>query len=59
MPDSRPSRAESPGNAGDNPRPDLRIILDVLKGLRYGSVEIVVQDSRIVQIERLEKHRLV
>lgn len=47
------------GNAGDTSHPDLRVILDVLKGLRYGSVEIVVQDSRIVQLERLEKHRLV
>ena len=29
-----------------------------LKGLRFGSVEIVVHDSKVVQIERKEKTRL-
>jgi hypothetical protein len=29
-----------------------------LKGIRFGSVEIVVHDSKIVQIERKEKTRL-
>ncbi|MDF0675269.1 MAG: YezD family protein [Nitrospira sp.] len=28
-----------------------------LKGMRYGSVEIIVHDSRVVQIERKEKTR--
>ncbi len=32
-------------------------ILLALKGLRYGSVEIVVHDSKVVQIERKEKTR--
>ncbi len=32
-------------------------ILFALKGIRYGSVEIVIHDSRIVQIERKEKVR--
>jgi hypothetical protein len=39
--------------------PDLKAVLDALRGLRFGSVEIIVQDSRIVQIDRLEKRRLV
>jgi hypothetical protein len=29
-----------------------------LKGIRFGSVEIIVHDSKIVQIERKEKTRL-
>lgn len=29
-----------------------------LKGLRFGSIEIVVHDGQIVQIDRLEKFRL-
>jgi hypothetical protein len=29
-----------------------------LKGIRFGSVEIVVHDSKVVQIERKEKTRL-
>jgi hypothetical protein len=33
-------------------------ILHALKGIRYGAVEIVIHDGRIVQIERKEKVRL-
>lgn len=33
-------------------------ILFALKGLRFGSVEIIVHDSRVVQIERKEKIRI-
>lgn len=33
-------------------------ILQALKDLRFGSVEIVVHDSKVVQIERREKVRL-
>jgi hypothetical protein len=32
-------------------------ILLALKGIRFGSVEIIVHDSKIVQIERKEKTR--
>ncbi len=32
-------------------------ILRALKGIRFGSVEIIVHDSRVVQIERKEKTR--
>ena len=35
-----------------------RQILAALAGLRYGSVEIVVHDGRIVQLERREKVRV-
>ena len=38
---------------------EVRHILKALKGLRFGSVEVIVQDARIVQIQRLEKKRLV
>lgn len=33
-------------------------VLGALGGLRYGAVEVVVHDGRIVQIERKEKVRL-
>jgi hypothetical protein len=36
---------------------DLLPVLEALNGLRYGSVEIFVQDSRLVQIDRREKIR--
>ena len=33
-------------------------IVQALRGLRYGSVEIVVHDGRVVQFERRERVRL-
>ena len=33
-------------------------ILQALKDLRFGSVEIIVHDSQVVQIERREKVRV-
>jgi len=32
-------------------------ILHALKGIRFGSVEIIIHDSKVVQIERKEKTR--
>ena len=36
----------------------LERIAQAIEGLRFGSVEIVIQDGRVVQIERKEKFRL-
>ena len=40
---------------------DLRaaeeLILEAVRGIRYGSVEITIHDSQVVQIERREKLR--
>ncbi|HZC46223.1 MAG TPA: YezD family protein [Candidatus Acidoferrum sp.] len=35
----------------------LRRIAGAISGVRFGSVEVVIQDSRVVQIERKEKFR--
>lgn len=43
-------------NGGKAKKPEL-LIAELLKDLRYGSLEIVVHDGRIVQIERKEKLR--
>ncbi len=32
-------------------------ILKAIKGIRYGSVEIVIHDAKVVQIERKERIR--
>ena len=32
-------------------------ILDALRSIRYGSLEIVIHDAKVVQIERKEKIR--
>jgi hypothetical protein len=39
------------------PEQDLTHIATAIEGLHYGSIEITVHDSRIVQIERKEKWR--
>lgn len=36
----------------------LQAIVDALRGLRFGSITIAVQDGVIVQVERLEKRRI-
>lgn len=34
-----------------------RELMQALSQIRYGSIEIVIQDSRVIQIERREKVR--
>jgi hypothetical protein len=36
----------------------LEQIRDALRGLRFGSISVVIQDGVVVQIERTEKKRL-
>lgn len=36
----------------------VRTLVSALRRIRYGSVQIVVQDSRVVQIDTLEKQRI-
>ncbi len=36
----------------------LELVAQQVKSLRYGVVEIVVHDSRVIQIERTERLRL-
>ncbi len=33
-------------------------VRDSLRGLQFGSVNIIVQDGRVIQIDRTEKRRL-
>ena len=37
----------------------IRLILHAMREIRYGSVQIVIQDSKVVQIDKVEKIRLV
>lgn len=37
---------------------DLHQIRDALRGLRFGSVNVIVQDGVVIQIDRTEKRRL-
>lgn len=43
---------------GSFPPPDvLERISQAIQGVRFGSVEVVIQDGKIIQIERKEKFR--
>lgn len=43
----------------DDTTPDISsTLLEAIHGIRYGSVEIIIHDRKIVQIERKEKVRL-
>ncbi|MEK7323377.1 MAG: YezD family protein [Pseudomonadota bacterium] len=46
----------SPGPKDSDER-TLQKVVEVIKTLRYGSVEIVIHDGKVVQIERREKVR--
>jgi hypothetical protein len=43
---------------GDTFDEALEQIRDSMRGLRFGSVNIIVQDGVVIQIDRTEKHRL-
>jgi hypothetical protein len=50
-------RRTAPGRGEEELRRIERELQYALAEIRYGSIEIVIQDSRVVQIERREKVR--
>jgi len=55
---THPIEIDSPAEShGHNENEVLRRIASAISGVRFGSVEVVIQDSRVVQIERKEKFR--
>ncbi len=54
-----PRRDESPTiNASDPMSTVLEQVRMALRGLKYGHVSLIVQDGRVVQVDRFEKTRL-
>ena len=53
-----PLQQHSNGLADETHRHLTQKILRAIQEIRYGSVEIIIHDSRIVQIERKEKIRI-
>lgn len=55
-------RRERPAETGDAGEAELRRIerelVHALGEIRYGSIEIVIHDARVIQIERRERIRL-
>jgi hypothetical protein len=57
----RPANLGDPGPApggGAEDREVLRRILEAIRSVRHGQVQIIIQDSRVVQIDTTEKVRL-
>lgn len=51
---SQPTKSQ--GQIGSEER-TLQRVLEAIKDLRYGSLEVVIHDGKVVQIERREKVR--
>lgn len=49
---------DTPEPVDDRREQELQQIRDALRGLRFGNVNVVVQDGVVVQIDRTEKRRL-
>jgi hypothetical protein len=58
MSSTTPSLASVPADPGALPSAVIQEIARQLRGLRFGSVEIVVHEGAVTQIERREKVRL-
>lgn len=54
---SQSTRINPPRIIGPSPD-EIQEVADALRGLRFGVVQVVVQDGVVVQIERTEKRRL-
>jgi hypothetical protein len=53
----KPDQDRLPASAAQPESWALNEILRAIKGVRFGSIEITIHDSRVVQIERKEKVR--
>lgn len=36
----------------------LETIANMIKDIKYGSVTIIVQDGKVIQVDKTEKHRI-
>ena len=50
-------RSEAPRDTLERLRPEERAVIAAIRETRFGAVEIVVHQSRIVQLTRSEKQR--
>lgn len=50
---------EAKRRKAERERVALTLIQDAIRGLRYGTITVVVQDGVTVQVERQEKFRIV
>ncbi|WP_370655468.1 YezD family protein [Candidatus Binatus sp.] len=55
--ESSPTSIASNSSVPESHEQILERIAHAISGVRFGSVEVVIQDSKVVQIERKEKFR--
>ena len=55
--DNRETQADEPTDEGRRQR-EAQEIQNALRGLRFGSLHVIIQDGVVVQIDRTEKRRL-
>lgn len=60
MSDGRERTREPAGPLALSPEEErvVRALVAALRRIRFGSVQVLVQDSRVVQIDTLEKQRI-
>lgn len=59
-PGSQDRAGRGPAEAGRAEDPEVvRRILDAIRSVRFGQVQIIIHDSRVVQIDTAEEMRLV
>ena len=54
---ARTQDSEAVAPADESLRPEERAVINALRELRYGTLEVVVHQSRVVQLTRSEKQR--
>lgn len=56
----RSAATEEPADLSPAPAlaPWLAVVAEKVRGLHFGTVQITVHDSRVVQIERIERTRI-
>lgn len=55
---SEPSASFDPSSLSEEERRLLQQVIEVLRRIEYGTVLLIVQDGKVVQIEMAEKFRL-
>ena len=53
-----PAAAAKAAPAPPSPEIELEAIQEAVKSIRYGVVQLIIQDGRVVQIDKTEKIRL-
>lgn len=59
QPPAAPHRRLRPTDTAEPLSPEIeQLLLEALRGIRYGQVLLIVQDGKVVQIDRTEKVRI-